>query len=316
MTEGSHPHDSFFKRSLQEKKIMMDWCQAHLPEKMLPFIDLSTLSMVSNEFINWPNKLHSDIVYSCQMYHQPGYLYLSAEHQSTPDEMMAFRILEYVINIMASHLRQGHPKLPMVLPLVLYHGNSSPYPHSNEIWACFENPELAKKWALGTFELIDLTVQSNEEIYKHGCALGMEYFFKHQRSKKPAVFWVEKLLREDKFTRIREEIGFKYIIDLVKYNLYSCGNKADPEELEKLLSLWKKYIPQTEEEIMTFAEQLEAKGIQKGKQEGYQQGKQEATRQLAKQLLSNGVQYSVVKISTGLTDKELKSLSQKNNQND
>ncbi|ASV34495.1 hypothetical protein GWK90_06960 [Candidatus Hamiltonella defensa] len=68
--------------------------------------------------------------------------------------------------------------------------------------------------------------------------------------------------------------------------------------------------------IQKGIQQGKQEGINEGLQKGLEQGRKEAILELAKQLLANGVQYSVVKISTGLTDKELKSLSQKNNQND
>lgn len=110
MAKPSQPHDAFYKRSLQEKKVMMDWCQAHLPEKIMKNMDLSTLSLVSNDFIDGSTKLHADIVYKCQLHHQDAYIYLVPEHQSTPEKMQAFRILEYVVKIMRGHLSQGNEK--------------------------------------------------------------------------------------------------------------------------------------------------------------------------------------------------------------
>ncbi|WP_234817568.1 hypothetical protein [Candidatus Williamhamiltonella defendens] len=62
--------------------------------------------------------------------------------------------------------------------------------------------------------------------------------------------------------------------------------------------------------MMTFAEQLEAKGIQKGIQQGKQEGYQEATRKLAKQLLDDGVGRDHVKRYTGLSDEQLDTLTQ------
>jgi len=109
-----------------------------------------------------------------------------------------------------------------------------------------------------------------------------------------------------------------------KKMMYYIALSDNTQNGEKFIQTLAQKAPSYQEELITIEEQLEAKGIQKGKKEGIneglqkglERGRKEAILELAKQLLSNGVQYSVVKISTGLTDKELKSLSQKNNQND
>lgn len=98
-----------------------------------------------------------------------------SKKQPKPYDTLFRRSLQYIVGIMGNHIRQGHEKLP----IVLYHGKSSPYPYSTEIWDCFELPDLAKQWALKAFQLIDLTVMSDEEIQKHGLSSAMEFIFKH-----------------------------------------------------------------------------------------------------------------------------------------
>lgn len=79
------------------------------------------------------------------------------EHESTAkDELMAFRLLHYIVSLSYEHLQQGNRKLPIVLPLCIYHGEVSPYPHSTDLYDNFEDPELARKVAFKPFKLIDL----------------------------------------------------------------------------------------------------------------------------------------------------------------
>lgn len=187
---------------------------------------------------------------------------------------------------------------------MLYHGSRSPYPYSTEIWSCFEDPEKAKQWILGNFLLVDLTVQSDEAILSHGLAAAMEYFFKHQRARKPAVPWVEKLLISEEFHKIKRELGLEYILEILKYNLYSCGNETDSEKAEELLHLWKKHVPQSEEEIMTFAEQIEQKGIEKG----IEKGEKQAQLKIAKKLMLDGANKENIQKYTGLSMEEIAQL--------
>lgn len=62
------------------------------------------------------------------------------------------------------------------------------------------------------------------------------------------------------------------------------------------------------EDVMTIAEQLEAKGEARGYQLGRQDGVKEANLQLAKQLLSDGVARENIKRYTSLSDSELDKL--------
>ncbi|EFL91982.1 transposase [Candidatus Regiella insecticola LSR1] len=313
MSSISKPHDALFKRSLQHKQIMVDWLVHHLPKETLALIGTATLKMASSEYVpKWPDTLYSDIVYSCKIGGKPGYIYLAAEHQSSDDEMMAFRILCYVVELMNNHLKQGHKKLPIVLPLVLYHGEKSPYPYSTKIWDCFENPELAKAIALKPFQLIDLTVMSDEEINQHGLASVMEILFKHYRQRQSPFSWLGALLSKGKMTTIYRQVSPDYFKDVLRYFIEICGkaNETGTDELDKALALWVQSVPkEAQEDVMTFAQQLEKRGEERGEQrgmrKGMQQGRQERNVEIAKQLLASNVDRSVIKMSTGLSDEEL-----------
>ena len=43
---------------------------------------------------------------------------------------MAFRLMCYAIAAMQRHLDGGHTKLPLVVPMLFYHGATTPYPWS------------------------------------------------------------------------------------------------------------------------------------------------------------------------------------------
>lgn len=60
---------------------------------------------------------------------------------------------------------------------------------------------------------------------------------------------------------------------------------------------------------MTIAEQLRQEGEQRGILKGRQEGRQETTTELARKFLANGVDRSIVKLSTGLSDQELDKLA-------
>jgi len=300
----SQPHDCLFRRSMEEIHIARDWLCSNLPAELLSQMDLSTLTLVNGDVIlAGLQRLQDDCVYRCQINGSTGYIVMIVEHQSTADRLMAFRALQYSVAIMDNHLRQ-YGKLPVIVPVVLYHGVESPYPYSTEIWDCFADPELAKQWSLKPFRLVDLTVMSDEEIHRHGLASVMEMLLKHSRDER-VVGWLKKMIADGKLTIIYSTIGKPYVKDIGTYIVDRCGNEKHPEELKEAIALIVDAVPpEIGEEIMTFAQQLE----QRGMQQGMQQGMQKERQAIAKNMLAEGADLQFVKRTTHLSDEELEQL--------
>lgn len=93
-------HDIVFKTFLTDVQVVRDFLSIHLPEPLLKLCDLSTLHLESGSLLDSDQRPHyTDILYSVRVANeqgaQRGYIYQLVEHQSTPDPMMAFRLLEY-----------------------------------------------------------------------------------------------------------------------------------------------------------------------------------------------------------------------------
>ena len=88
-------------------------------------LDLTRLAPVAASFVDEALRWrHSDLLFTAPLDGRDAYVYLLAEHQSSDDPLMAFRMLRYVTRIWDQHLRE-HPnarQLPAVIPLVVYHG--------------------------------------------------------------------------------------------------------------------------------------------------------------------------------------------------
>ena len=72
-------------------------------------------------------KLVSDVLYSAQFHDQKNqaFLYVTVEHQSTPDKLMPLRMIKYTCRILDQYAKEDQPKtpLPVVIPLIFYNGN-------------------------------------------------------------------------------------------------------------------------------------------------------------------------------------------------
>jgi predicted transposase/invertase (TIGR01784 family) len=114
--------------------------------------DLQTLKLESDSFIEENLRAYySDVLWSVNTTEGNGYIYVVIEHQSTPDAHMAFRLMRYAVAAMQKHLDAGHQQLPLVVPMLFYHGAKSPYPYSLCWLDEFANPKLARRCMLRRF---------------------------------------------------------------------------------------------------------------------------------------------------------------------
>ncbi|BBO60304.1 Rpn family recombination-promoting nuclease/putative transposase [Mycoavidus sp. B2-EB] len=200
---------------------------------------------------------------------------------------------------MDDHLKAGHDSLPLVLPVCLYHGITSPYPYSTDIFDNFDDVEMAKALVFKPFQLIDLTTQPVNTLQQHGAAALMELLFKHFRN-------------DDFIGTIRELVGLglfnitlscttdSYLTTTIEY-INSNEQTGRPGAAEKLLKLYYAAVPEKREIIMNFNEKL--------RQEGLQEGEHLKALAIAKEMLAEGLEYSVVKKVTGLSDEDIKKIT-------
>lgn len=181
---ASTPHDAVFKTFLRHPETALDFLQIHLPASLRELCDLQTLKLESDSFIEENLRAYySDVLWSVKTTDGDGYIYVVIEHQSTPDAHMAFRLMRYAVAAMQKHLDAGHQQLPLVVPMLFYHGAKSPYPYSLCWLDEFANPKLARQLYAAAFPLVDITVIPDDEIVQHRRVALLELIQKHIRQR-------------------------------------------------------------------------------------------------------------------------------------
>ena len=176
------PHDAVFKQFLTHPETARDFLDIHLPRALHKICDLNTLRLESGSFIEETMRAYySDILYSLTTRAGTGYIYALIEHQSSPDRHMAFRLMRYAIAAMQRHLDAGHDELPLVIPVLFYHGLVSPWPYSMRWLDDFTLPSLAEWFYNSPFPLVDITVIPDSEIMQHRRVSLLELLQKHIR---------------------------------------------------------------------------------------------------------------------------------------
>lgn len=310
----STPHDAVFKTFLRHPDTARDFLDIHLPASLRSLCDLQTLKLEPTSFIEDNLRAYySDVLWSVHTDEGEGYIYVVIEHQSTPDAHMAFRLMRYAIAAMQQHLDAGHKRLPLVVPMLFYHGAESPYPFSLNWLDDFADPALARELYSAAFPLVDITVIPDDEIMQHRRMAVLELVQKHIRR--------------------RDLLGL--VEQLASLLVTGCANDRQLKALFNYLQIQHGYtprfsvfleemaqrVPQHKERLMTVAERFRnailRKGIRQGMEQGKQEGKQEglaegqraAARRIAAMMLAEGIEPPTVQRLTGLSAEEIQNVA-------
>lgn len=313
----STPHDAVFKTFLRHPETARDFLQIHLPASLRELCDLQTLKLESDSFIEENLRAYySDVLWSVNTTEGNGYIYVVIEHQSTPDAHMAFRLMRYAVAAMQKHLDAGHQQLPLVVPMLFYHGAKSPYPYSLCWLDEFANPKLARQVYAAAFPLVDITVIPDDEIVQHRRMALLELIQKHirQRDLMGLVEQIVSLLLTGVTNDSQIKTLFNYILQT-----------GDAPRFSEFIRGVAERSPQHKEHLMTIADRLHEAGFQKGwlegLQEGQQKGKQEGKQEglievqrtealrIARTMLADGTDLSTVQKITRLSVEDIQGVS-------
>jgi predicted transposase/invertase (TIGR01784 family) len=277
MKTVSSPHDRLFKTALSDVRVAKEFFEQYLPDDIKQSLNLEKLKLCPKSFIDKDLQFsESDILYKTQIGNKTAFLYLLAEHQSSPDKLMPFRVIKYMAGIWTDYLKQNkEKKLPLIYPLVFYHGKE-PYTDSKDIKDLISAPRaLIDTILFKPFQLIN-TQELNDDELKNLHGMGaMAFFMKHIYDPDflPSlneIMYTLKTLEKNDYTEL--------VITLLNYVLNSAQNL----NVKKFTQTVKEKLSEvTGDNIMTGAEQL----IQEGLQRGLYQGKLEGFLQCGHEVL-------------------------------
>ena len=310
----STPHDALFKSFLTHSDTARDFMEIHLPKDLRELCDLDSLKLESASFVDEKLRaLHSDILWSVKTREGDGYIYVVIEHQSREDIHMAFRLMRYSMAVMQRHIEHDKRRqLPLVIPMLFYHGSRSPYPWSLCWLDEFADPTTARKLYTAAFPLVDITVVPDDEIVQHRRVALLELIQKHIRQR-DLMGIVEQLTT----ILLSGDANDRQLKTLFNY-LLQTGNAR---RFGRFIHEVAQRVPQHRERLMTIAERLQEVGRRKGKREGrlegWQEGRQEGRQEgqhaealrIAQRMLADGIARETVVKITGLTADEIAALA-------
>ena len=302
--EVHRPHDKLFRTVFGDPAETVGLLRAYLPEPLATELQWSSLTLQDATFVDERLRdSQSDLLFAIDRAagDPPAWLYVLLEHQSQPDRWMPFRLLKYCCRIWDRD-RRMHPRergLRPIIPLVFYQGRGR-WRHATELAELFAASVREWPWVPRfTHLLIDQSSIVPGEVRGRLpgriAQLMMMAPFRHRREAlRRAVHLLAELLPTGDRDAVRT---------FVMYLLATQDRDtalAFGEDLGRAMS-------GPGGELMTYAEELIAEGLEKGRQEGELRGQVDTIEKL----VQAGVQWSVIESATGLDRDALRALRQR-----
>jgi predicted transposase YdaD len=280
------PHDKFFKESFGRKELVVPFLQRVLPESLCAEMAWESVELEAGSFLDEALTLRSsDLLFSAKWSGKDALLYCLFEHQSTPDGLMPLRLLRYMVRIWDRWLQghEGAPKLPLIIPVVLYQGLGG-WTAAPDLRALVDVPEaVGPAWESYVPTFCYRVVDAHDEAEQkrlEGLVVG------HLLSLLASVMLTKDEERlSQAFAAIQrmfasgDDLG--HVRTALQY-LFTTSGDVDRTAFTRHIKALKDTTLQ--EQTMSIAEQLRAEGIEQGIERGLDQG------------LARGLQSSVIEV--------------------
>jgi predicted transposase/invertase (TIGR01784 family) len=308
-------HDQEFKDFFNAREVACSFFQEYLPPKIKAKFDFNTLEIVKDTFIDKKlSRFYSDVLYKVQTSGETVYIYLLLDHKSAQEDFMGFQFLKYMVRIWELHFKQNKKVtyLPVIVPMVIYHG-ASKWEIKKRFISLFKEVDGVNEYIPDFKYLVyDISHIPDEEIKGDVLLQIVLSIFKYilsgkMKEKLPGI--LELFLELQDKTK-----AIEYLESFLKY-LVSSAKDLDIEYIEETVT---RYIEEGGNLMQTIAQQLlekgkqegiiqgMQKGMQQGMQKGMQQGMQKGMQQGMQQGMHKGMQQGMHKKEIEIVKKALK----------
>jgi len=319
------PHDGLIKKVMENPIAAREFLAEYLPASFKSRIDLSTVKVEKESFVeeNLKKQL-SDIVLSVKTKdNQKAFVYTLIEAQVNPDYWISFRLWKYMLLLCERHMKNKE-KLPLICPLVFYHG-AKKYDAPMNLWKLFADPQEAQKLLANDYQLVDLQAISDDEINYDKHLSIILYMMKHVRQRDKLKLIEDIFKNCHKAILIDQEQDYVYTKLMIWYNDY----KIPLEKKREFEQLVLDHLPKEKgKKIMrTIADSYIDEGINKGiaigknegiaigeargVEKGIEKGMYQRNIEIARRMLQENTDIKFIASVTGLSTDEILKLQNK-----
>ena len=283
------PHDKLFKRIFRDPRYAAEELRTQLPSSLVAALDWSSLQRESESHVDESlADIYSDLVFSARAGSERVLVYVLFEHQSTNDERMALRLLEYMVKIWTHFVEDeenSNEPLPLIIPVVLAHAQGG-WTSKRRFTELFTRESLAlAPRSIPDFEYVvdDLAKSSHQQLKTRALSDPVKLTLWVLRDARngstflaAAGEWVAALERTARDPQLRH-----VATALVNYLWFVL----DEEIMDDFRVMLANEAPMAEGLTTTAGERLLAQGHERGRAEGKLEGKIEGKLESEAKLL-------------------------------
>jgi predicted transposase/invertase (TIGR01784 family) len=297
-------HDEYFKKILTKETNAKSFIKNYLSEEIVSCLDLETLKIKPETFIDNKLKKHcTDVLYGIKTKtNKEIFIYTLIEHKSRYDKFTSLQLLRYMVEI---YYKYKKINLPLVIPILIYNGKKE-WKKVEDISSLLGDVDSNLKKFIPSFS-IEFKDLAKEDKIKGEKELRLMIFI-------AKLIRNPELIKTSKFYTIFINTEKNIITSSVLYILEFIDEKYKPFLFEKLEKALK------EVNLMSIAQSLRDEGKQlglnegkqlglnEGKQLGLEEGIEKGKQETAKKLLHKGIDINIISDATGLSIEQIKSL--------
>jgi predicted transposase/invertase (TIGR01784 family) len=298
----SQPHAKAFTFFFKEKETAISMLEGYLPGNIKEKLNLNSLKISKDSFIDRRLKNYfADLLYEIKLKSgkRSAFIYILFEHKYWPDWFVCLQLLKYMVRIWELFLKQNKDTryLPVIVPLVLYHGKPQ-WEISKNFISFFEDPTGFEPYIPDfSFDMQDVSHMADEDIQGSPLLRMVLTTFKyiHSPEIRNKLWDIFKLFLElSNKSNISE-----YLEALVTYLVNSPG-KLTEEELQEPVN---RLIEEGGADMQTIFE----KWIEKGVEKGIDKGKWD----MVMNLLREGIPIDIIEKTSGFTAAQINEFKEK-----
>ena len=279
----AHLHDSGYKYLFSHAELVQELLEAFAPPGVSALLDYTTLRLENGNYVTPAMTPRADdLVWSVELQGSRIYLYLLLEFQSTPDDTMPARMLQYVAalydHLLRSKAVNAAEGLPPVLPIVLYNGDAR-WRQSSELYDLIRvHPQVLKAFQPRLkFWLLDEGAFPAAELEDMQRVVAAIFRFEHtpdSAAAKQAIRCLAQAIAQSPFKQRIDRVVTRWIKHRLQNKMPGLA-VPDAEELTKGMEM-----------LETNSDRWEAQAIAKGMEQGMLQGMQQGEALLLQRLLT------------------------------
>ena len=304
-------HDKIFKIALENRKELVEIINEILRLKGKEKIKKEEIEEYKTEYIT---KIfegrQADKIYKVK----GKEIYFLIEHQTKEDKKMAFRILEYKVEIIRDVIKKNKSKnkykIPKIIAIVIYSGKAK--------WKAIKDiKEKEEKYKdieqdLGKYYLYDGREKTKEELIKSKNIILQMLLIERSKNKEELGKNLEEIIpyveNENKgiIKNIiqmvyREKLGEEKTEEILK-------NMKEGENMLAVVEMMRKEAEKDRRDLIRARKEGRATGLKDGRVLGLKDGIKEGIIKIAKRLLKLNYDTNSIKEITGLKEEEIEKL--------